>query len=584
MNPMNPTLKKQEKKRTGVKASRFTRRINANREAAEQDRMRLGLERGFRSKLTSMFHTIGRVGKAEVMKTGSANNTIASIEQRVKKVLESHYRKTIIMFANRADAGNQVKRRTRHQQIINDYISQRGGDNIQAITSTMRDRIRTIINAGQVAGSSERVIGNQIRSLGAAYGGNRAFTIARTETNTAANFAADQIDRENRGSAVDNRMKRWVSVNDDRTRGHHVLMNGVQVPVDSNFEVPYRGNTYSMSVPGDPEGGAGNVINCRCICIYIDDDTLVRQDGTTTEGTEDYKRWGPGVEKDEFDYHQTSWFRNMPEVLRKAIQEADPLSLVEYKPGYGASYSDEFGDIVMQSLPGAEYDDIRDYYLDQRTWRHEFAHHLDAQREGGRGLWSETVIYEILEDAALYTDDFIAASQVASTAEIEALGIRLSNGGKVTLKEINKQLATSGMNGRDLLRMLPDLRTAKPEVRLAEMYRASSSIKHKDWTTLEKFLSAYDSERGDWSSMSDFIEALTDAKLGQGHDYEYYHRRLPTDEESGYTADHTGEAWAEYVALIGGRNRTTWTRLMTHFAPQTTNGFKTLVEVIAYGE
>ena len=199
-------LKKTEKKRTGVKASRFTRRINANREAREQNRMRIGLERDLQSKIARTFLTIGRVAKAEMMRNGSVENTLGSIDQRLKKVLESHYRKTIIVFANRTEE-NQVKRQTRHQQLVDDYISQRGGDHIAAISGTMRNRIRKIIADGQTEGRSLPTIAREIRKLGADYGGKRAFTIARTETHNAAVFAADQIDRQNRGNVVDNRMK-----------------------------------------------------------------------------------------------------------------------------------------------------------------------------------------------------------------------------------------------------------------------------------------------------------------------------------------------------------------------------------------
>ena len=48
--------------------------------------------------------------------------------------------------------------------------------------------------------------------------------------------------------------KRWVSTNDDRTRSHHSAMNGVEVDLEADFEVPYKGVTYKMKHAGDPRG------------------------------------------------------------------------------------------------------------------------------------------------------------------------------------------------------------------------------------------------------------------------------------------------------------------------------------------
>ena len=42
-------------------------------------------------------------------------------------------------------------------------------------------------------------------------------------------------------------------------------MNGVEVDIDEDFIV----NGRPMAYAGDPRGGAGNVINCRCVILIV---------------------------------------------------------------------------------------------------------------------------------------------------------------------------------------------------------------------------------------------------------------------------------------------------------------------------
>jgi hypothetical protein len=74
--------------------------------------------------------------------------------------------------------------------------------------------------------------------------------------------------------------KRWISVYDARTRDfgeadgevdqfNHRAMNEVTVGPDELFAVPKTGGGFEMMAgPGDPNGSAANVINCRCALIY----------------------------------------------------------------------------------------------------------------------------------------------------------------------------------------------------------------------------------------------------------------------------------------------------------------------------
>jgi uncharacterized protein with gpF-like domain len=60
--------------------------------------------------------------------------------------------------------------------------------------------------------------------------------------------------------------KEWISVQDDRTRDSHLLMDGTVIPVTDKFEVPATSQTEGawMDYAGDPSAPAGQVVNCRC--------------------------------------------------------------------------------------------------------------------------------------------------------------------------------------------------------------------------------------------------------------------------------------------------------------------------------
>jgi SPP1 gp7 family putative phage head morphogenesis protein len=89
----------------------------------------------------------------------------------------------------------------------------------------------------------------------------RAELIARTESCTTMNAGAIELYK-----SEDIGYKEWVSIQDDRTRDAHLLMDGVVVPVTDKFEVPATSQSEGafMEYAGDPSAPAGQVVNCRC--------------------------------------------------------------------------------------------------------------------------------------------------------------------------------------------------------------------------------------------------------------------------------------------------------------------------------
>ena len=91
----------------------------------------------------------------------------------------------------------------------------------------------------------------------------RATLIARTESCSTMNAGAMELYK-----AEGINYKEWISVQDDRTRDSHLLMDGTVIPVTDKFEVPATSQTEGawMDYAGDPSAPVGQVANCRCTC------------------------------------------------------------------------------------------------------------------------------------------------------------------------------------------------------------------------------------------------------------------------------------------------------------------------------
>ena len=98
----------------------------------------------------------------------------------------------------------------------------------------------------------------------------RGDTIARTES--LASLHAGQYESLKQlvesGKISANQVRRvWDATGDKRTRFNHAVADGQSVGLDEDFRIGLR----SMRYPGDPRGGAEEVINCRCaVNVRID--------------------------------------------------------------------------------------------------------------------------------------------------------------------------------------------------------------------------------------------------------------------------------------------------------------------------
>ena len=92
--------------------------------------------------------------------------------------------------------------------------------------------------------------------------GWRSVRIARTETNISLNTGIAQA-YEQSGLV---KKKMWLTARDEDVRSSHAAMDGQAVPLDGKFETP---SGELLDYPGDPNGSAPEVINCRCTLLPV---------------------------------------------------------------------------------------------------------------------------------------------------------------------------------------------------------------------------------------------------------------------------------------------------------------------------
>lgn len=143
---------------------------------------------------------------------------------------------------------------------LNKWMFRNIAAKVSDVQKTTKKKIQKIVLEGLSEGSSNRDIADNILDSFAALGKWRAMAIARTEVHTAAVKATD----ETMQSFDLIYKKEWSASMDERTRPAHIAADVQEVESDEPFIV----GGEELMFPGDPEGSAENVINCRCIVLY----------------------------------------------------------------------------------------------------------------------------------------------------------------------------------------------------------------------------------------------------------------------------------------------------------------------------
>lgn len=254
---------------------------------------------------------------------------------------------------------------------------------------TAFDMIRTEVQQGAEAGESIPQQRDRIAQILSTqnletFGGQRATTVARTESAGALNGARLQSARV-MGIVEDVELQKvWVSTIDSRTRRTHKAVDGQRVGMDEPFQLP---GGVKLQMPGDPRGPAAEVINCRCTTMIVEPDeplpdesdrhtergpgdaTVRNRDGRTQ--AEEIRRW----EEEEGVIRA----RDDPDGVGRIVAAAPPAATIPRMPTFTA---------VLANL-GVRTDDgrildttmdlrFRDTPLPLRWQRQDVPEHMEA--------------------------------------------------------------------------------------------------------------------------------------------------------------------------------------------------------------
>ena len=264
--------------------SRFRRgRVSVRKEVRKQLRIRNNLERAFFRRLTSLFGKFVNTKAFLYKEFGQFDLGIATrdLQSELYPVMQSHYRKVFRTIYNENNTTNTLEemkedalvfgRNLDLEPILEEYFRTREPFVLAGIPSSIAKRVEKIIIDGRAEGLTLSEIARNIERKVRPITRSRAATIARTETHNAAGFAHHKYYKQVATDYGSNLKKRWGATNDGRTRTAHSLANGQVKNMDEPFDV----GGAKMMHTGDPDGGARNNINCRCVIIYVDEQDVV---------------------------------------------------------------------------------------------------------------------------------------------------------------------------------------------------------------------------------------------------------------------------------------------------------------------
>jgi len=256
-------------------------RVNRAKEVRQQLRIRTNLEKSLFRKLTSLFRKAIRTRNFLYEETGIFEKEIliGAINEELLPLMLRHYKRVfeVIYKHNEDKYENIIKQEAlvfgRNEDIDNlaeEYFRTR--ELLLVGTATrIADRVDKIIKEGRANNLTLREISKEIDKIVLPIVRSRGALIARTETHNAASFANHKYHEKVKDDFYIPMVKQWVAVNDSRTRSFHAAANGQRVGMDEDFLV----GGSPMAFAGDSRGGARNVINCRCVIIYADENDIV---------------------------------------------------------------------------------------------------------------------------------------------------------------------------------------------------------------------------------------------------------------------------------------------------------------------
>jgi len=258
-------------------------RISERNELRKQLRIRNNLEKRFYKKLNSLFRKFINVELYLYKEFGMSEPTIAAqrLNQEFLPLMFSHYRRVFsTIYISNEDSYEMNKKADQEafvfgrsidfESLVTTYFASR-----QLVLSGVSQRLANRISATIELGRADNLTLPQIAKLVSdkylPISRSRAALISRTETHNAASFANNTYHQTIEKETGIKMMKKWVSTSDGRTRPSHASANGQIVAMSEDFIV----GGFPMEYAGDFKGGAANVVNCRCVIVYGDENDII---------------------------------------------------------------------------------------------------------------------------------------------------------------------------------------------------------------------------------------------------------------------------------------------------------------------
>jgi hypothetical protein len=154
------------------------------------------------------------------------------------------------------------------EQWVRNYAAELASDNPRAaLARTLRDK-RFDRAVSKAADSGEPIPADLIDKMVTSYTNRalqyRAEAIARSEAMAALHEAQDQAMQQAVDTGAisqDQVTETWHTAEDSRVRDSHDTMDGQEIAMGEIF---VTGNGVELEYPGDPNGPAEEIINCRC--------------------------------------------------------------------------------------------------------------------------------------------------------------------------------------------------------------------------------------------------------------------------------------------------------------------------------
>ena len=241
--------------------------VNRDRELAVRLRMQRRLEQKYLARYYKIINDAAKAAGSAFAKKGSAKDAVDAAKKMSKDL-------TKVIIQNVTEAGKwgfdhvqelyQPKKESlSFQDLIQNYVKEHALEHVKSVTDTTIEMIRSAIADGEEEGLAVNSISKRIvGETGGAIARNRAYTIAITETHSAASYASQEAAK---ATGLELR-KQWISTEDGRTRQSHLEADGQTRKMSEKYIV----GTSRLEYPGDPSGDPSETVRCRCIEIYLE--------------------------------------------------------------------------------------------------------------------------------------------------------------------------------------------------------------------------------------------------------------------------------------------------------------------------